>query len=216
MPAALRIRLRPPSHPTRYSARSEVSPDSSDVDAGVVLVEARHIAFTEDGDAELIHPAGQDGLDAALPQRKEVVVAGGEVADVQGRPGVAHERMHLALGEEPVGDAALVEHLDGAGVETPGSRSVDILIRASLDDDDVDPCQCQLARQHQSGRTPAPDHDRMVGRPSLRTVGTCHVATAYRSCRPPAGRSWRALSGHRGACGCPALSEAPSRAAPPY
>ena len=29
MPAALRITLRPPSHPTRYSARSDVSPASS-------------------------------------------------------------------------------------------------------------------------------------------------------------------------------------------
>ena len=29
MPAALRIRLRPPSHPTRYRARSGWPPDSS-------------------------------------------------------------------------------------------------------------------------------------------------------------------------------------------
>ena len=29
MPAALRIRLRPPSHPTRYSARSDWPSDSS-------------------------------------------------------------------------------------------------------------------------------------------------------------------------------------------
>ena len=80
-------------------------------------------------------------------------MAGGEVADVQEGPGVAHERMHLALREEAFRDATLIEHLDGAGVKTPGPRSVDILIGASFDDDDVDPRQRQLARQHQSGRT---------------------------------------------------------------
>ena len=85
-------------------------------------------------------------------------MAGGEVADVQEGPGVAHEGMHLALREEPIGDATLVEHLDGAGVKTPGSRSVEILTGASFDDDDVDPRQRQLARQHQPGRAASCDH----------------------------------------------------------
>ena len=92
-----------------------------DVDAGVVLREAHHLAATKDRDPELTDPAGQDGLEVALPERKEVVVAGGEVADVQEGPGVAHERMRLALREEALLDAALIEHLDGAGVKTPGS-----------------------------------------------------------------------------------------------
>jgi hypothetical protein len=48
MPAALRIRLCPPSQPTRYSARSDVSPGELDVDAGVVLSEAHHLAATKD------------------------------------------------------------------------------------------------------------------------------------------------------------------------
>jgi hypothetical protein len=65
--------------------------------------------------------------------------------------------------EESFGDATLIEHLDGAGVKTPGSRSVDILIGASFDDDDVDPRQRQLARQHQPGRAASCDHHRMFG-----------------------------------------------------
>ena len=90
-------------------------------------------------------------------------MAGGEVADVQEGPGVAHEWMYLSGREESVGDASLIEHLDGAGVETPGSRSVDILTGASFDDDDVDPRQRQLARQHQPGRAASCDHHRMFG-----------------------------------------------------
>ena len=64
-----------------------------DVDAGVVLREAHHLAAAKDRDAELVDPAGQDALEVALPEREEVVVAGGEVADVQEDPGVARERM---------------------------------------------------------------------------------------------------------------------------
>ena len=57
-----------------------------DVDAGVVLREAHHLAAAEDRHPELADPVGQDGLEVALPQREHVVVAGGEVADVQGDP----------------------------------------------------------------------------------------------------------------------------------
>jgi hypothetical protein len=97
MPAALRTRLRPPSHPTRYSARS-----------------ARHVVPAIDRHRQLADPVGQDVLDAVLPQPEPVVVPGGEVADVQLRPGEARDLRHLPLREEPVGDAALVENLDGA------------------------------------------------------------------------------------------------------
>jgi hypothetical protein len=48
-------------------------------------------------------------------------------------------------------------------VETPGSRSVEILAGASFDDHGVDPRQRQLARQHQSGRTASCDHHRVLG-----------------------------------------------------
>jgi hypothetical protein len=37
----------------------------------------------------------------------------------------------LSRGEESFRDATLIEHLNGAGVETLGSRSVDMLRRAA-------------------------------------------------------------------------------------
>ena len=66
--------------------------------------------------------------------------------------------------EEPLGDAALVEHLDRAGVQAAGARAGELLVGAPLDDGDVDPRQRQLARQHHPGRAASGDHDRM--RPS--------------------------------------------------
>lgn len=134
-----------------------------DNDAGVALHEAHHLAAAKDRNPELLDPAGQDALEVALPERKEVVVAGGEVADVQEGPGVAHEWMFLPRREEPFRDATLIEHLDGAGVKSPGSRSVEVLAGATFDDDDVDPRQRQLARQHQPGRAASCGHHCMVG-----------------------------------------------------
>ena len=43
MPAALRTTLRPPSQPTRYSARERLTVGQLDVDTGVVLREAGHL-----------------------------------------------------------------------------------------------------------------------------------------------------------------------------
>ena len=68
-------------------------PGQLDIDAGVVLREAHHLAATKDRNPELTDPAGQDGLEVALPQREHVVVAGGEVADVQGDQGEPMSRM---------------------------------------------------------------------------------------------------------------------------
>src|SRR5262249_61201600 len=95
-----------------------------DIDAAVVLREAQHLAAATDRYPEVTdHPFGQDALEVELPQRKQIVVAGREVADVQGDHGVARGRMWLARRDEPVRDAALIQHLDGAGVKTTGSRS---------------------------------------------------------------------------------------------
>ena len=49
-----------------------------------------------------------------LPQGQAVGVPSGEVADVQTGCGEAGDLSHLAFGQEPVGDSALVEYLDGA------------------------------------------------------------------------------------------------------
>src|SRR5207237_9188942 len=45
-------------------------PGHFDIDAGVVLSEARHLAATKDRNPELADPDSQDGLEAALPERK--------------------------------------------------------------------------------------------------------------------------------------------------
>jgi hypothetical protein len=114
MSAALRIRLRAPSHPTRYSARSDWPSDSSAWDAGVVLRESGHFTFAIDRHPKLVDPAGQYALDVVLPQREPVVVPRGKVADVQRDPGEPRDLGHLSLREEPIGDSALIENLDGA------------------------------------------------------------------------------------------------------
>ena len=85
-----------------------------DVDASVVLGEARHLNSAMDGHRELFDPAREDPLDVALPQPEPVRVAGRKVADVERAPGEAGDLRLLALGDEPTGNAALIEHLDRA------------------------------------------------------------------------------------------------------
>ena len=83
MPAALRITLRPPSHPTTYLARSDWPPDSSTstpVSSWAIPVTSRPAI---DRHRQLADPAGQYALDVVLPQREPVGVPGGKVADVQ-------------------------------------------------------------------------------------------------------------------------------------
>ena len=73
------------------------------------------------GTPKFADPARQYALKVALPQRQPVVVAGGEVADVQGDPGERLDLRRPPLREEAVRDASLVEHLDGARVQTAGA-----------------------------------------------------------------------------------------------
>jgi hypothetical protein len=70
---------------------------------------------------------------------------------------------HLSLREEPIGDAALIENLDGTCVQTTRARAGEGLAGAPLDNGGVDPRQRQLARQHQAGRARA--HDQDIGIP---------------------------------------------------
>src|SRR5713226_45937 len=88
---------------------------------------------------------------------------GGKVADIQTDAGEPRDLGHLPLREEPIGDSALVEDLDGARVETPRARSGEVLAGAPLDNRDVDPRQRQLARQHQPRRAAPGDYHRMFG-----------------------------------------------------
>jgi hypothetical protein len=88
--------------------------------------------------------------------------------------------MFLPLREESLRDATLIKQLDCAGVKTPGSRSVEILTGASFDDDDIDPRQRQLARQHQPGRTSPRDYHRMLGHRRSKAVAAPGVLTPPR------------------------------------
>ena len=69
---------------------------------------------------------------------------------------------HLPLGEEPISDPTLIEHLDRARVKTAGPRAGEHMVGAPLDDRDVDPRQRQLSRQHHPRRTASGDHHRML------------------------------------------------------
>ena len=114
MPAFLRIRLRPPSHPTRYFARNERAVGQLDVDAGVVLRKARHLTSAIDRYRQLVDPGGEDALDAVLRQREPVVVASRKVADVERDQREARDLHDLPLREEAIRDSTLIEHLDRA------------------------------------------------------------------------------------------------------
>jgi hypothetical protein len=87
-----------------------------DVDPGAVLNEVADLAFAIDRHGQFLDPAGQDALDVVLPQCKPIRMPGREIADVQSDLGEPGDLCDLAAGQEPIGDSALVEHLDGAGM----------------------------------------------------------------------------------------------------
>ena len=117
-----------------------------------------------------------------LPQPEHVVVPGREVADERG-PGEHRDLVFLSLRDEPIGDSALIENLDGAREQTACARAGEILVGAPLDDRDVDPRQRQLARQHQPRRTSSGDHHRVLGHrhPPIGTRGTANPAMVLAS-----------------------------------
>jgi hypothetical protein len=69
----------------------------------------------------------------------------------------------LPFGKESVGDSALIENLDGAGVQSAGPRAGKILAGAPLDDGNVDLRQPEFAGQHQPRRARSGDHHPMFG-----------------------------------------------------
>ncbi|GFG82456.1 hypothetical protein MPRG_57320 [Mycobacterium paragordonae] len=80
----------------------------------------------------------------ALPQRKSVGVPGGEIADVQTDLREAGQLGHFTLLDEPVSDPALVEDLDGAGMQTARTCTDQGLVSATFDDGDIDSGQSQF------------------------------------------------------------------------
>ncbi len=168
-------------------AASAVAPDEiarphhpaigqADVDAVVVLGEGGHLCAAIDAHAEFADPLGQGSFDLVLPQRQPVRVAGGKVADVQPNLGETRHLRHLSLRQESIGDAALIEDFDGAGVQTPGARSDQILVGAPLDDRDVDAGQTQFAGEHQARGATSGDEHRMLDLPA-RALRNNHVDT---------------------------------------
>ena len=136
-----------------------------DVDAGVVLREARHLASVVDPHRQLGDPGGHDPLDLVLEDREEVRMTRRQVAHVQHGRAERHGPMHLTLREEAIGDPTLIEHLDRARVEAAGARAGEHVIGTPLDDRDVDLRQRQLGRQHHPRRPSSGDHHSMLGHP---------------------------------------------------
>ena len=113
-----------------------------------------------------------------LPEREPVVVASRKVADVERDQREARDLHDLPLREEALRDAALIEHLDGARMQTACARAGELLVRAPLDDGDVDARERELGRQHQPRRTSSGDHHGVVrhGR---------RLCAMTRACRKP-------------------------------
>ena len=145
-----------------------------DVDAAVVLGEPCHLTFARGRHAELLDPGSQQTFGLDLREGEPVVVAGWEITDIQGDSAESLDLHRLPLSEKPIRDAALIEHLDGARVQTAGACAVGIRTGAWFNDDGIDLRQCQLRSQHHSCRTASGNHHRVLGHtpPSL-FVRTC-------------------------------------------
>ena len=91
-----------------------------DVDAAVVLREARHLMSVIDPHRQLGDPGGHDPLDLVLPDPERIRMTRREVAHVQHGRGQHRGLSHLTLREEPISDPTLIQHLDRARVKTAG------------------------------------------------------------------------------------------------
>ena len=91
-----------------------------DVDPGVVLREARHLRPVVDAHRQLGDPRGHDPLDLVLEDRERIRMTRREVAHVHHGRAERRGLSHLTLREEPIGDPALIQHLDRARVNAAG------------------------------------------------------------------------------------------------
>ena len=194
IPAAFRITLRPPSQPDQIVRPDRRAIGQRDVDAGVVLGEPCHLTFARGRHAELLDPGSQQTLGLDLREGEPVVVAGWEITDVQGDSAESLDLHRLPLSEKPIRDAALIEHLDGARVQTAGACAVGIRSGAWFNDDGIDLRQCQLSRQHQSCRAASGNHHRVLGHMPPLALSCALVSAGESGARP-------------GACGKSLVSE---------
>ncbi len=91
-----------------------------DVDAGVVLREARHLTSVIDPHRQLGDPGGHDPLDLVLPDPERIRMTRREVAHVQHGRAEHRGLSHLTLREESISDPTLIQHLDRARVKAAG------------------------------------------------------------------------------------------------
>jgi hypothetical protein len=91
-----------------------------DVDARVVLREARHLTSVGDPHRQLGDPVGQDALSSVLADPERIRMPRREVAHVQQDRAERRGLGRPTLREEATGDPTLIQHLDGARVETTG------------------------------------------------------------------------------------------------
>jgi hypothetical protein len=133
-----------------------------DVDAVVILREARHLAPVLDYHADLAHPRVGDALDVLLPQGEAVAVAGWKIAEVERDVREGGDLHRRALGEEAIDDASLVEDLDRARVQPAGAGTLHLGALATLQNDGLHPGQRQLGRQHHPRRPTTDNHNTML------------------------------------------------------
>jgi hypothetical protein len=88
-----------------------------DVDAGVVLREPGRLNPVVDPHRQFGDPGGHDPLDLVLPDPERVRMTRREVAHVEHGRGQHRGLGRLALGEEAIGNPALIQQLDRARVK---------------------------------------------------------------------------------------------------
>jgi hypothetical protein len=109
-----------------------------DYHTGSVLYEARHLAAVIDRHTQFSDPSGEYALDVLLPQGQAIIVPGRIVADIQSNAGEPDDLGNLPLRQEPIGNAALIEDLDAARVQTARAQAGDVLAAAPFDDCHID------------------------------------------------------------------------------
>ena len=111
----------PPVAPDQIVRPDRRAIGQRDVDTGVVLGEPCHLTFARGRHPELKDPGSQQALGLNLREGEPVVVAGWEITDVQADSAESLDLHRLPLLEKPIGDAALIEHFNGARVQTAGA-----------------------------------------------------------------------------------------------
>ena len=125
--------------------RPEPAVRQLDIDAGVVLGKPGHVAFAIDRHREFADPFAENALDMALEQPEREIAPGRKVGDIERNQMRVeqHRGMPRPLRDESIADAALIEHLHGARMQSARPRADQVRSRAPLDDGDIDPGQRQ-------------------------------------------------------------------------